>query len=89
MSVVEQILSGAWNHDDDTDRIESVAINAPEISEQMTRLALRFISAKGLAGEFADTLEEIMQIDGIEDSLAKSLGDIGVEEDDAEMSFGG
>lgn len=82
MSVVEKILSGQWEHDEAEQRIEDIAAYNPEITDQMHRIALRFISAKGLSDEFADALEQIQSVD----NLAHALGTTG--ETDADLALG-
>lgn len=74
MSSVDKIMSGSWKHGAGEMRIEEAAIASPAIADHLARLALRFIAIKGLAGEFADALEEIQQIENIETGLGDALG---------------
>lgn len=74
MSNVEKMLSGSWKHAEGEMRIEEAVIATPQIEEHLSRLALRFISSKGLADEFADALEEIQQLENIETGLGDALG---------------
>lgn len=88
MSNVEKMLSGAWKHAEGEMRIEEAVIATPQIEEHLSRLALRFISIKGLAREFADALEEIQQLENIEAGLGDSLGLSPEAEDKDVMSPG-
>ena len=88
MSSVDKIMSGSWKHGAGEMRIEEAAIASPAIADHLARLALRFISIKGLAGEFADALEEIQQIENIETGLGNALGLPPEVEDEEGMSPG-
>jgi hypothetical protein len=57
MQTLDAFATKKWNHTDGDHRIEDIAAQDPVICDQMTRLALRFISAKGLSAEFADALD--------------------------------
>jgi 23S rRNA U2552 (ribose-2'-O)-methylase RlmE/FtsJ len=61
MSKATEYLKSGWTHSEDEKRIEDLCAYDMELASNLTRIALRFISEKGLSGEFADTLEEIGQ----------------------------
>ncbi|MEY8802051.1 hypothetical protein AB9K35_17300 [Leisingera sp. XS_AS12] len=63
MPLAEKLTAGDWQHDEGADRVENIVAYDPKISEALPRLALRFISEKGLSEEFADVLEEIQSIE--------------------------
>ncbi|WP_027234302.1 hypothetical protein [Leisingera caerulea] len=63
MPLAEKLTADDWQHDAGADRVENIAVYDPKISEALPRLALRFISEKGLSEEFADVLEEIQSIE--------------------------
>lgn len=67
MSVLKKLTSEDWDHDEGDHRIEEMGLQT-EIRDRISRLALRFISAKGLSGEFADTLDEILQHEAATDT---------------------
>jgi hypothetical protein len=62
MNIVEKMLEKDWRHDADEDRIEALALDIRDPS-LLSKFALRFISGKGLSGEFADALEQILDVD--------------------------
>ena len=78
MAIVEKMLSGSWQYGEGERRIEDAAIQNPGINDQLARLALRFISAKGLADEFADALDEIAMVE----DLSSRLGHPADEDED-------
>lgn len=55
--IARKITETAHLHDAGDHRVEDLAANDPAVGDQIARLALRFISAKGLSEDFADTLE--------------------------------
>jgi hypothetical protein len=63
MSLAEKLLQEIWDHDEGAHRIEDLAAYNPGLADRLGRLALRFISEKGLSGEFADVLDEIERIE--------------------------
>lgn len=63
MGLAEKLLQETWDHDAGADRIEDIAAYNPDLGDRMGRIALRFISEKGLSGEFADLLKEIERIE--------------------------
>ncbi|PZO58684.1 MAG: hypothetical protein DI635_16240 [Pseudoxanthomonas suwonensis] len=62
MSAVEKML-GRFEHQEGESRVEDILSANPVFNEKTGMLALRFISAKGLSGEFADVLEQIESTD--------------------------
>ncbi|MBW3243329.1 hypothetical protein KUV57_11635 [Epibacterium sp. DP7N7-1] len=64
MSLAIKLTSEDWDHDEGAHRIEGIASFDSEISDELGKLALRFISEKGLSNEFADLLEEIQMGNG-------------------------
>jgi uncharacterized small protein (DUF1192 family) len=63
MSLAEKLISEDWDHDAGADRVEHIAAYNPDLGDRMGRIALRFISEKGLSEEFADVLEEIERVE--------------------------
>ena len=63
MSLAEKLISEDWTHDSGADRVEHIAAYNPDLAGRMGRIALRFISEKGLSEEFADLLEQIERIE--------------------------
>lgn len=63
MSIAERLLQDGWDHDEGAHRIEELAAYNPGLGDRLGRLALRYISEKGLSGEFADVLDEIERIE--------------------------
>jgi uncharacterized small protein (DUF1192 family) len=63
MSLAEELLKEDWDHDEGAHRIEDLAAYNPDLGDRIGRLALRFISEKGLSGEFANLLEEVERIE--------------------------
>lgn len=61
MSMAQELTVPSWSHSSADNRIEDIGEENPDLAEVIGRLALRFISEKGLAGEFADILEEIAE----------------------------
>lgn len=59
MSLSEKLVKQEWAHDAGDDRVEHLCAFNPDLAERLPKLALRFISEKGLSEEFADILEEI------------------------------
>jgi hypothetical protein len=57
-----------WEHDDGADRVEHVAAHNPDLAGRIGRIALRFISEKGLSGEFPDVLQEIERVEAARSS---------------------
>lgn len=62
VGLTEKPLQESWNHDTGADRVEHIAAYNANLGDRMGRIALRFISEKGLSEEFADVLGEIEQI---------------------------
>lgn len=62
--LANKLLVEAWDHDQGAHRIESLAAYYPEVGEKITRLALRFISERGMSDLFADVLEEVPNVMG-------------------------
>lgn len=73
MAIVEKMLSGSWQYGEGERRIEDAAIQNPEVNDHLARLALRFISAKGLAAEFSDALDKIALVEDLRDRLGQPL----------------
>ncbi len=63
MGLAEKLLQQNWERDAGADRVEDIAAYNPDLGDRMGRIALRFISEKGLSEEFADLLEEIERIE--------------------------
>jgi len=63
MSLAEKLISEDWDHDAGADRVEHIATYNPDLGDRMGRIALRFISEKGLSDAFADVLEEIERVE--------------------------
>lgn len=63
MLLADKLLQKGWDHDEGAHRIEELAAYNPRLADRLGRLALRFISEKGLSAEFADVLDEIERIE--------------------------
>ncbi|MFX4300037.1 hypothetical protein ACOK01_24035 [Pseudosulfitobacter pseudonitzschiae] len=59
MSLPEKLLKDEWDHGEGDHRIEHLCAMNPDMNDRLAKLALRFISEKGLSQEFADLLDEI------------------------------
>lgn len=59
MSLAAEITTPTWTHSEADSRIEDLAAHNPDLGEVISKIALRFISEKGLSSEFADLLQEI------------------------------
>ncbi|MFG6080441.1 hypothetical protein ACEUZ9_001009 [Paracoccus litorisediminis] len=69
MTLAEKITIEQWTYGEGESRIEDLCAYDPALRDKVTRLALRFISEKGLSGEFADVLEEIQGMDIAKDDM--------------------
>ena len=61
MSKVDKYLRGSFDHSEAEHEIEEISVQNSSIAENMGRIALRFISEKGLSDEFAQALKDIDQ----------------------------
>lgn len=60
MSVVERMTQEPWEHSDSELSIEGIVMDNPEAAENLSRMSLRFIAAKGLSDEFEAAVREIL-----------------------------
>ncbi len=74
MSKVEHYIRGPFEHGQPEDEIEAICVQNPKVGENVSCIALRFISEKGLSEEFARILEQIDAELEAENEAAPSLG---------------
>ena len=59
MSLAKDLVSKSWEWSDAEREIEDLVAYSPDLQASVARLALRFISKKGLSAEFAAVLQDI------------------------------
>lgn len=67
MSLAKDLVSKGWEWSEAEREIEDLVAYSPDLQASVARLALRFISKKGLSGEFAAVLQDIEAQDLLKD----------------------